>query len=208
LINATERAVSRNGVRRTTMSDLAREMNVARTTLYRQVDSVDEAIVLAGARAKYRFLDEVSVTAHGGTQWPELFIDAIVQAISLRGTNALVRRLFEHEPELLGEALSHDGLAPVMQQLGEVVTGVLETAVSSGHLRCTDPRLLAELLPHAILALMLGGPPPNVRDMVGFLVRPMLTVSSPHGNTDASALAAEADEGAATVEPPSEERAV
>jgi hypothetical protein len=94
-----------------------------------------------------------------------------------------------------------------MQQLGEVVTGVLETAIASGHLRRgTDPVLLAEFVPHAILALMLGGPPANVREMVGFLVRPMLNIGSPQDNTPAPALATDGVDGAGTVKPPSEGR--
>ena len=179
LMDATERAVSRNGLRRTTMSDLAREMNVARTTLYRQVDSVDEAIVLAGARAMYRFLDEVTRVPPSGTDWSNMFIDGIVDLLAQRFDNPLLRRLVEHEPELLGEALSQDGLSVVVSRLAETVAGVFETAMATGHLGRTDSRLMAESLIRVILALMLCRPIGDVREMVEFMLSPMLNPAAP-----------------------------
>jgi AcrR family transcriptional regulator len=178
LIDATERAVSRNGIRRTTMSDLAREMNVARSTLYRQVDSVDQAIVLAGARATHRFWDEVAHAAQSGTEWSRLFIDAVVHLLKLRDDNQLLSRLVEHEPELLGEALSQDALAPVMAGFGKAAASVFETAMAAGHLRRVDPLLLAESLSRVVLALVLCRPTGDPREMVEFLMKPVLMSAS------------------------------
>lgn len=47
---AVERCLTRFGVRRTSMTDIARELGVARTTLYRQVGSLEEAISLVTSR--------------------------------------------------------------------------------------------------------------------------------------------------------------
>ena len=59
LLDATERCLARYGIRRTSMTDIAREMHVARTTLYRQVSSVEEAVALVASRQLHRFLDDL-----------------------------------------------------------------------------------------------------------------------------------------------------
>lgn len=178
LIDATERAVSRNGVRRTTMSDLAREMKVARSTLYRQVDSVDDAILLAGARSMYRFLDELAVASLSGTAWSTLFVDTMVHVVALRYENPLVRRMFEHEPELLGELLSQGRFSPVISRLASVAVPVLETAIAAGQLRAADPTVMGESLLRMMIGLMLCPPTGDIREMVKFMVTPVLTGDS------------------------------
>ncbi|WP_131810504.1 TetR/AcrR family transcriptional regulator [Mycolicibacter sinensis] len=174
LIDATERAVSRNGVRRTTMSDLAREMKVARTTLYRQVDSVDDAILLAGARSMYRFLDELAVASLAGTAWSTLFVDTLVHVVAQRYENPLVRRMFEHEPELLGELLSQGRFSPVISRLASVAAPVLETAIAAGQLRAADPTVMGESWLRMVIGLMLCPPAGDIREIVEFMVAPVL----------------------------------
>src|SRR3954454_2515393 len=66
VLDAVERCLIRFGIRRTSMSDIARELGVARTTLYRQVGSLAEAISLVTSRRFHHFLDElVALGAEG-----------------------------------------------------------------------------------------------------------------------------------------------
>jgi AcrR family transcriptional regulator len=179
LIDATERAVSRNGLRRTTMSDLAREMKVARTTLYRQVDSVDEAIVLAGARTAWRFIDDISVDVLSGESWSNLFVEAVIRAISIRHENPLLRRILEHEPEMLGEFAVQDGARSLMQRVTDISTPVFTTMMATGQLKASDPKLASEYLARAMFGLLLVPPPPEeVRRTVEFILAPMLPAES------------------------------
>jgi len=66
VLDAVERCLARFGVRRTSMTDIARELGVARTTLYRQVRSLEEAVSLVASRRFHRFLDELVTLAAGG----------------------------------------------------------------------------------------------------------------------------------------------
>ena len=66
VLDAVERCLTRYGLRRTSMSDIAREMGVARTTLYRQVPSLEHAMALMTSRRFHRFLDKLlDLLLHG-----------------------------------------------------------------------------------------------------------------------------------------------
>ncbi|MGX1806083.1 TetR/AcrR family transcriptional regulator [Nocardia sp. NPDC055321] len=178
LIDATERAVIRYGLQRTTMSNLAREMNVARTTLYRQIDSVEDAFVLAIGRTVYTFLDELVAAVLSGHAWSQMFIDAAVRAVALRQERPLLRHVLESEPELLGEFMSDQrGLPRLIARMAELAAPVLETAMSAGQLRHTDPQLAAEGLANTIVILILCPPAGDVRARVEYMLSPMLNDS-------------------------------
>lgn len=177
LIDATERAVSRYGILRTSMSDLAREMSVARTTLYRMIDSVEEAFVLVGTRTVYRFLDEMSVAMLSGAAWPDLCIDAVVRAVSTRFDNPAIRRVVEREPELLGQIFTGDAARSAIRRLGEVGAPVLRTAMATGQLRAADPRVAAELLARTIIMLIICPPDGDLHETVAYMISPLFTPS-------------------------------
>src|SRR5688572_18815318 len=80
VLDAVERCLARYGVKRTSMTDIAREMGVARTTLYRQVASLEEAMALMSSRRFHRFLDElVELSAQGISA--ETFVQVIVRTV-------------------------------------------------------------------------------------------------------------------------------
>src|SRR5437016_14248687 len=89
VLDATERCLARYGIRRASMTDIARELKVARTTLYRQVSSLEEALALVGSRQFHRFLDALTkVVAAGGG--PQAFIDAAVHGVTLARSHPVV----------------------------------------------------------------------------------------------------------------------
>src|SRR3954462_2198367 len=80
VLDAVERCLARYGLKRTSMTDIARELGVARTTLYRQIASMQEALALMSSRRFHRFLDElVELSAAGFTA--ETFVQAIVRTV-------------------------------------------------------------------------------------------------------------------------------
>src|SRR3954464_15332843 len=79
-LDAVERCLTRFGIRRTSMTDIARELGVARTTLYRQVGSLEEAISLVTSRRFHRFLDELVALSAGGIDF-ETFVQVIVRTV-------------------------------------------------------------------------------------------------------------------------------
>src|SRR4051812_47094133 len=57
VLDATVECLSRHGISKTSLSDIAREMGVAPSTVYRKVGTVERAAALAAARDCHRTLD-------------------------------------------------------------------------------------------------------------------------------------------------------
>ncbi|MUM19736.1 MULTISPECIES: TetR/AcrR family transcriptional regulator [unclassified Mycobacteroides] len=174
LIDATERVVSRYGILRTSMSDLAREMNVARSTLYRQVDSVNDALVLTAARVVYRFLDDLITALMTAEAWSDGFVDAVIKTVSLQYDSPIVRRLVRDEPEVLGELTAQGAWGTLIRRSGEAVIPILEGAMAVGQMRRLDPRLAGESLARQVVMMMLSSPEGDLRETAEFMLAPYL----------------------------------
>src|SRR5687768_15953432 len=59
VLDATVECVSKHGLSKTTLSDIARELGVAPSTVYRKVGSVENATLLVVAREGHRFLQRM-----------------------------------------------------------------------------------------------------------------------------------------------------
>lgn len=155
------------------MSDLAREMNVARTTLYRLVESVDEALALASGRAVYRFLDEWSDAMLGGESWWDSCVQAVVRAVSMCTENPVLRRLLDHEPDVLGELMTHGGLEILVHRLGEIAEPMVDAAIASGYVAPVDTSLACEHAARSMVAMIICPPAGDLRAAVEFMLAPL-----------------------------------
>ena len=174
VLDAVERCLARYGIQRTSMTDIAREMGVARTTLYRQVSSLEEALALLSSRRFHRFLDElIELSTQGITA--ELFVQVIVRTVRSALTDPVAQRILHDEPLLLGEYLTSGSLAVLANQIAELLTPVLGAAMSTGLLRATDPAMAAGWIVRIVLALGAVPPPDDqLEDTVRFVLLPML----------------------------------
>src|SRR5579872_4382810 len=134
-LDATERCLARYGIRRTSMTDIAREMHVARTTLYRQVGSVEEAIALVASRQLHRFLDELlEVLADPEGATVEGIVGAIGDAVRFTRSHPVALRVLNDEPEILGSIVARD-LGPYAAQIAQALAPVLRHAMDRGVIR-------------------------------------------------------------------------
>ena len=98
VLDAVERCLARYGIHRTSMTDVAREMGVARTTLYRQVASLEDAMALMSSRRFHRFLDElVALSAQGLTV--DTFTQVIVRTVRSVLADPVAQRVLHDEPQ-------------------------------------------------------------------------------------------------------------
>lgn len=176
LLDATERCVSRYGVAHASMSHLAREMNIARTTLYRQVGSIDEALALVGSRILYQFLDEFGAAMQSGKDWRRMFMDTAVRAVELIRERPLIRRVLEHEPEIVGSVFTTSLGALMVRRLTDLGAPVMATAMAAQQVRYSNPRLAAELLARTILSLVVLPSEGDLEQIVQFSLAPILEV--------------------------------
>jgi AcrR family transcriptional regulator len=172
VLDATERCLTRYGMRRTSMSDIAREMGVARTTLYRQVSSLEEAVALVSSRQFFAFLDDLTALLAEGAS-PDAFVDATLRTIRFARTSPLARRLLQDEPELIGGVIASGRIAGYVEQIVDLVVPVFEAAMATGAIRDGDPRLLAGVVVRLIAALTLA-PDDDPEDLVRYALEPLL----------------------------------
>ena len=174
VLDAVERCLARYGVKRTSMSDIAREMGVARTTLYRQVSSLEDAMALMSSRRFHRFLDElVELSAPGITT--DTFVEVIVRTVRSALADPVAQRILHDEPELLGQYLASGSLAVLAGQITELLSPVLRLAMGTGLIRANDPTMVAGWIVRIVLALGIVPPPDDeLEATVRFLLRPML----------------------------------
>ena len=66
VLDAATECLARHGISKTTLSDIAREMGVAPSTVYRKVGSVDNVTMLVFAREAQRFLERIPATLTDG----------------------------------------------------------------------------------------------------------------------------------------------
>jgi AcrR family transcriptional regulator len=163
VLDAVERCLTRFGIRRTSMTDIARELGVARTTLYRQVGSLEEAISLVTSRRFYRFLDELVALGAGGID-SGTFVEVIVRTVRTARDDPVAQRVLRDEPDLLGEYLASGSLQTLAEQVTELLTPVLAAAAAAGVVRTADPAMTAGWLVRIVLSLGAVPPPDDELD--------------------------------------------
>jgi AcrR family transcriptional regulator len=174
MLDATERCLARYGIRRTSMTDIAREMHVARTTLYRQVSSVEGAIALMASRQLHRFLDDlVGVLSRPGGATATDLVDAIAGAVRFARSHPVALRLLNDEPEILGSIVARD-LAPYAAQIADALAPVLRRAMDGGVIRRADPRLAAGWLVRVVAVLVVLPAEGDLEGMLGYALGPVL----------------------------------
>jgi AcrR family transcriptional regulator len=178
VLDAVERCLARYGIRRTSMTDIAREMGVARTTLYRQVSSLEEAMALMSSRRFHQFLDElVGLSAHGLTA--ATFTEVIVRTVRGVLDDPVAQRVLQDEPEAVGQYLTSGALATLAHQIAELLTPVLGAAMDAGLIRAGDPEVTAGWIVRIVIAL--GAVPPPDGDLertVQAVLQPLLDPAS------------------------------
>ena len=178
VLDAVERCLARYGVRRTSMADIARERGVARTTLYRQVASLEEAMALVLSRRFHRFLDElIELSAHGIS--PETFVRVIVRTVRTALADPVAQRILHDEPELLGGYLTSGSLAVLGAQITDLLTPVLRTAMGMGAIRMSEPAMVAGWIVRIVLGLgALPAPDDELESTIRFALLPLLDPDS------------------------------
>lgn len=178
VLDAVERCLTRFGLRRTTMSDIAREMGVARTTLYRQVSSIEEATALVSSRRLHRFLDKLADLSDQGLD-AEAFVQVIARAVRMTLAEPVTQRLLNDEPEILGGYLTSGTVAALVAQITDLLIPVVRQAMGTGLIRAGDPAMAAEWIVRIVLVLTaVPAADDELESTVRFVLLPLLDAGS------------------------------
>jgi AcrR family transcriptional regulator len=177
VLDAATVCFARHGVRRTSVQDIARELRVDRTTVYRQAGNVDRIVRLLMARELHR-LTEALPDSVLGLEGPDLIVDVLATVISYGRNHAVLAKVLADEPELIGPFLVREG-PPMLEAIALLLAPILGAAMDQGELARRDPDAVAQLLVRLCLSYLLAPPPGDLVAALSELLVPALSPESP-----------------------------
>lgn len=171
-LDAAARCFARHGIRRTSVPDIAREASTSRTTVYRQVGTVDTAAALLLARDLHRLL--ISLRGElDGADGPESLIRLIGAVVSFCAGHPVLRKVLTDEPEIATPFLTAE-FRSIIDRVSDVVVPLLERAMDDGKIRPGNPRVLADFLVRITVSVLLSPPPGELSDFLEQVVLPTI----------------------------------
>lgn len=130
ILDASLTVMSRHGLSRLALEDVAREAGVSRQTVYRYAGNRDGLIQQTILREEDVFLQRMRAAAETHTQLQPALAAAIEAALTAAREHPLLDRLLETEPHVLLPFLT-DGSGPVLSSAKTVVEELLARFVPS-----------------------------------------------------------------------------
>jgi AcrR family transcriptional regulator len=171
-LDAAAACFARHGISRTAVADIAKQMGVSRTTVYRQVGSIDNVVRLLAARELHRFQETVPA-AIGGAKGPHGVLRIMAGVIRFAWQNPVLSKVLHDEPDILGQFFAAD-LPALVDDIATIVVPVVEAAISAGLIRAQDPRALAEWVTRIGGALVLAPPTTDLDTLLEAMLLPVL----------------------------------
>ena len=176
LLDAAARCFARHGVGRTSVQDVARELRVNRTTVYRQVGNVDAMVRLLLARELHRLLAALPTELEGRTG-PEAVVEVMAAVIAFASEHPVLTKVRDDEPELIGPFVVTD-LTSLLDQVTAGAAPLLRAAMDAGLLARRDPEVVAGWLARIALSLIAAPPPGPLQPFLAEIVEPVLSPGS------------------------------
>jgi AcrR family transcriptional regulator len=172
-LDAAVRCFTRHGIGRTSVQDIARELRVDRTTVYRQVGNVSSIVRLLAGRELHRFLADLPGRLTG-LRGPEAIVDLLAAAIEFAQGHPVLRKVLADEPELIGPFIVAE-LPMMIDLMAAAATPLLHAAMEAGEVAPRDPERLAQMLVRICIPLVLAPPPGDVTTVLAELLLPPQT---------------------------------
>jgi AcrR family transcriptional regulator len=155
ILDATRASVLDFGIRRTTLTDVARRAGVSRMTVYRRYPDVDAVLRDLMTREFGAAMAEIAINV-GGVDGRTRVVHRILASVDALRASPLMSKILEAEPELL--------LPYVLDRMGEtqraaitLVTGDIADGQSDGSIRRGKPRVIAQALLLVTQSFVLSG---------------------------------------------------
>lgn len=173
LLDAAERCFARFGLRRTSVPDIAQELGVDRTTVYRRAGNIDQISLMLASRELHRFLHLVAGLddPSGG---PEAVVEALAAVIEGARAHPVAAKLLADERELVGSLVARfSGM--FITQTAKVLAPIIEGGVRAGRLAERDPDIVAQWLVRVGVSLVVVDAGRDVREVLREILIPALT---------------------------------
>lgn len=172
----------RFGIRKTSVQDIARVLDVNRTTVYRQVGNVDSIVRLLTAREVHRHLSEAYQRTRVDELTPQGLVRLLAEMIRIVRDHPIVAKILQDERELVGALVQSS--TGVFSRIAALITPAIGVAVASGQIADRDPAAIAQWLAR-ISATTVLSPPPG--DLEAFLAEMLVPALRPGTTVDAAA---------------------
>lgn len=177
-LDAASRCFARHGITRTSMNDIGREAGVSRSTIYRQLGTVDHAARLLLAREVHQLFSDHLIGVVAAARGPEVVVTVLEAIITHAREHPVLRKVLADEPEIIGPFLVTD-LPDATRQVAEMASPILAAAMGAGLIRRQDPLALAHWLVRVAVVMIIDPPPQPVHD---FLMSNLLPALDPDGD--------------------------
>jgi AcrR family transcriptional regulator len=174
VLDATVECVGRHGLAKTSLSDIARELGVAPSTVYRKVGSVENAVGLVMAREGHRLLERMPEVI-AGVDGPRVITVFLAETINTGLDHPMVSKIMR-EPEWVGR-LATRRLDDALAQSASDTAPLLERAMEGGYIRRQDPLALAHWIARISMVCLLAPPPGDLLEALDHLLLPVLEPS-------------------------------
>lgn len=178
-LDAAVRCFVRYGVNRTSVQDVAAEMKVNRTTVYRQVGNVDAMLRLVNARAVNRIVQEAFRRTEFAAISAETVVDLLADLIEMVRSDPVVKKVLRDEMELVGALL--EDLPAMIERVTSAVAPALDAAMHAGKLGRSDARAVAGWMARIGGSCILAPPPGDLRAFLAEVLVPVLRPAGPPG---------------------------
>jgi AcrR family transcriptional regulator len=175
-LDAAETCIRRYGWSRTSPQDIAGEMGVNRTTVYRVLGPKDQIFALLVAREVHRLIERALAVseqcARDGLVGANALVELLASTIEHVRGGPTIAKLLADEPELVGEFM-RSGIPPVIDRFSKALGPLLENAMRDGALARRDPHLMTEWMVRISLSLLFAPPATDLRRFLAAGVLPL-----------------------------------
>lgn len=171
-LDAASRCFARYGIRRTSVQDIARELGVNRTTVYRQVGTIEQTTLLLAVRDGSRVIASLPerITWPIG---PSSVVELIVAVVAEARTHPVLAKMLADERDVLGAFFAREGQA-LTDEATKAVVPLVALAMKGGNLAERDPLAVAQWLVRITLSLVLTDTPGDMGVFLAELLLPAL----------------------------------
>lgn len=181
ILDAARDLYIENGLRRTTMEDVAKRAGMGRATLYRRFSEKDQLFQALVLRDVQRDLVLIENAIRSISSALDGLLEAFVQACGLTHRNALLSHLLNKEPDHVLPYLT-SGFEVIMQFSRIYLAGQITRAQQAGHIRDLPADMTAEMIMRMMHSMMLSprgvidpGDEVSLRRFAELYLRPLLT---------------------------------
>ena len=178
-LDATEACVRRYGWSHTSPQDIARELGVNRTTIYRVLGTKDQIFQLFLAREVHRLIDDVTergaTVARESKSGAHAIVEVCASVIEQVRAHPTIAKLLDDEPELVAEFM-RTGIVPVVERFADAFGPLLGVAMEAGTIAKRDPHMVAEWSVRVCLSLLFAPPRVDLREFLREGLLPLFEV--------------------------------